>query len=149
MLLINISPSEFLFKKTVVLTLLSLVISVWKCHLLVPNNIKTFLVKTKKNILQPGFFKRLIPNQTHSETMQTISFHLTLIQSFIKGMWCNGCNSLERNRFRWFSFWKSEFRVRGQKQRLQKDNPRLSRREKLQKAERQFDGMVSGYYSSP
>lgn len=48
------------------LTLLSLVISVWKCHLLVPDNIniKTFLVKIKKNILQPGFFKRLVPNQT-------------------------------------------------------------------------------------
>lgn len=80
----------------------SLVISVWKCHLLAPDNIhniKALLRPRKKNI-STWFQETNKPNQTHNETKQTVSSHLTLIQSFVKGILCDGYNSVERNRFR-------------------------------------------------
>lgn len=53
-----------------------------------------------------------------------------IVTFFVKEIWFDGYNPLERNGFRDTSL--LELEIKGYKQEIQKDIPRLSRREKLQ-----------------
>lgn len=119
-----------------VLTLQPLVFSVSKCHLLILDhihNIKSFLIKTTKNILQLGF-KRLVA-LPDSNWNKTISSHSTLILYL-------------RNLVQWLQPLGEEkgWVVSALKLlKIQKTTPRwLSRREKLQS----MKGSLMGWYTN-
>lgn len=121
-----------------VLTLQQLVFSVWKCHLLIPDhihNIKSFLIKTTKNILQLGF-KRLVALQD-SNWNKSISSHPTRIL-YLRNL-VQWLQPFGKKKTTMFQFWKLL--------KIQRDNLRLSRRETAE-YESEFDGIVYRCYSS-
>lgn len=122
-----------------VLTLQPLVFSVWKCHLLIPDhihNIKSFLIKTTKNILQLGF-KRLValPDSNWNKTISSHPTWILYLRNLVQWLQPFGKKKTEM-----FQFWKVL--------KIQRDNPRLSRRGETAEYEREFDGMVHRCYSS-
>ena len=122
-----------------VLTLQPLVFSVWRCHLLILDhihNIKSFLIKTTKNILQLGF-KRLValPDSNWNKTISSPPTLILYLRNLVQWLQPFGKKKAEM-----FQFWKLL--------KIQKDNPRLSRRGETAEYERQFDGMVYKCHSS-